>query len=82
VVDQLAAAHDPRHRIPAAAVVAVEFDVVRDIVEFAADQAVASHDVMPLRQHRVGEMAAEKTGNTRDEDLHCALRRRPLDSQL
>ena len=52
MIDQLAAAHDLRHRVEVAAIVLVEFGIGRHVDQFAAEQAVAADHVVAHRQIR------------------------------
>jgi hypothetical protein len=68
VIDDAHAFREREHSLEVVAVGAMELDAGRNVVLVAADEVVATDDVVPLRLQMAREVAPEKSGHAGDED--------------
>jgi hypothetical protein len=62
-----------RHLLDVIKVVAIELVKInfrRDIVEFPTDEVIDPHHLMPIGNHRVSQMAAEKARDPCNKHFH------------
>jgi hypothetical protein len=70
MIEDIASLRETTHSFKVIAVDLMKTDGCRDVVELATDQIVNSDNRVPVREHGVSKMAAQKSGNTRDKNLH------------
>src|SRR3954470_3641781 len=77
MVDDIYALNVLLELVEIVAVELIEFDVLGNVVEVTADHIVVADHLVPVREEGVGEVAAEKSRHSRDEDTLFFHRNRP-----
>ena len=68
MIDDVDALHMGPQLVEFVAIELIEFDSLGDVVEIAADHIIVADDLMTVREEGIGEVAAEKPGDARNED--------------